>query len=602
MCGIAGIVNLDKSEVSSNLLKKMTDLVKHRGPDGEGCFTIDNIGLGHRRLSIIDLTELGMQPMHYLDRYSIVFNGEIYNYLEIREELIKLGYKFKSKSDTEVILASYNNWGEKCVTYFNGMWAFALYDREEKKLFCSRDRFGVKPFYYTLNNNKFLFGSEIKQILKCSEISPIANSQIVSQYLVNNFSDHTNETFFQNINKLPPSHNLVFDLRTNEFQINRYYSLEKKSEYENISLNEAKEGFESLFQSSVNLRLRSDVKVGSCLSGGLDSSSIVGVASKIYTNTNAKFSAITAQVDGRYDETEYAKSVVDFCDLNWYKVKPTQHDFTNEIDTVIQLQEEPFLSPSIYLQYKVMEAARKNNIPVLLDGQGGDETMLGYTRYLPSYIKAIPFFSRFKAMQNAKINFNLSYKYLIQNNLYFSNYSIRKNRLLFLANSIGLDKKVTKDIDWSWIMKYADATKDVFSLQKIEIENTILPLLLRFEDKNSMAHGVETRLPFLDYRLVEFNLSISSSYKIAQGYSKFILRNAMSDKLPKDIVWRKNKFSFAPSDEMWMSNTNVQQTILKSSLLRSLCNKELSHLAQNSMLRWRLFNLAKWSEIFLENT
>lgn len=601
MCGISGIVNLDKSKVDNNNLKKMTDMIKHRGPDGEGCFTIDNVGLGHRRLSIIDLSDLGSQPMHYLDRFTIVFNGEIYNYIEIREQLQQLGYKFRSKSDTEVILASYIEWGENCVNFFNGMWAFAIYDRQAKILFCSRDRFGVKPFYYTTINNKFYFSSEIKPLLECSGVERKPNQSILLQYLINNFCDHTNETFFENIVKLPPSHNIVFNLTTNNFQIKRYYSIEKNEDLGKLTLDQATEQFKSLFESSVNLRLRSDVKVGSCLSGGLDSSSIVGVASKLYGYSEGKFAAITAQVDGESDETEYAKKVVDFCDLEWHKTKPTQKDFGQEIDKVINLQEEPFLSPSIFLQYKVMEAARKNNIPVLLDGQGGDESMLGYTRYLPSYLKSLPITTRFSAMLSIKKNFNLTYKYLIQNNLYFSNYNIRKTRLLLLASSIGLDKKLTNTIDWSWIKKYAEATNDVFSLQKIEIESTILPLLLRFEDKNSMAHAVETRLPFLDYRLVEFNLSLNNNYKIRDGYSKFILRNSMTDKIPKEIAWRRNKISFAPSDDMWVNNENIKKTIFNSNFLKSLCSKDLSQIAENSQLRWRLFNVAKWSELFLEN-
>jgi asparagine synthase (glutamine-hydrolysing) len=602
MCGIAGIVNFNKSNVDLNALKKMTHLLKHRGPNAEGFFTMDNVGLGHTRLSIQDLSELGSQPMHYIDRYTLVFNGEIYNFIELREQLMKLGHPFKSKSDTEVLVAAYHQWGQNCVQYFNGMWAFAIHDRVKKQIFCSRDRFGVKPFYYTAQRDIFLFSSEIKPLLTFKGVAVKPNNSIVLQYLVCNTTDQSNDTFFEQIQKLPASHNLIFDLNTHTFQLKRYYTLVKNESYENMNLADATTMFKSLFEDAIKLRLRSDIKVGSCLSGGLDSSSIVGLANTHYNHKTDKFSAITAQVDGRFDETQYAQKVVNHCDINWIKTKPTALDFSTEIDKVIHAQEEPFASPSVYLQYKVMEMARKNGVQVLLDGQGGDETMLGYPKYILPYLNALPLKERFWAFMNAKENFNLSYKYLFQNNIYFSNFTIRKNRLLLLAQRAGLDKKVAKDIDWSYIRQYADASKSVFEVQKTEIENTMLPMLLRFEDKNSMAHGVETRLPFLDYRLVEFNLSINNNHKINSGFSKFILRKAIEGKLPDDITWRKNKIGFSPSDDMWQNDQNMDKTIAKSAYLRQFYHKDLLKIAKNAPLRWRLFNLAKWSEIFLEQS
>jgi asparagine synthase (glutamine-hydrolysing) len=600
MCGISGIVNFNNSKIDLDALKKMTYLLKHRGPNAEGFHSIGNIGLGHTRLSVLDLSELGNQPMHYLDRYTIVFNGEIYNYIELREQLKKMGHQFISKSDTEVILASYHQWGEKCVQYFNGMWAFAIHDRLEKNIFCSRDRFGVKPFYYTAQKNNFIFSSEIKPLLTFNDISIKPNNSIVLQYLICNTTDHSNDTFFENIQKLPPSHNLIFDLNTNKFEIKRYYTITKNDALEKINLEDAVVIFKSLFEDSIQLRLRSDIKVGSCLSGGLDSSSIVSLASNHYNNNLSKFTAITAQVDGDFDETQYAQKVVNYCDINWIKTKPTALEFSEEIDKVIYTQEEPFSSPSVYLQYKVMETARKNGIQVLLDGQGGDETMLGYPKYILPYLNTLPLKERIIAFINAKKNFNLSYKYLVQNNIYFSNFNVRKNRLLLLAQFAGLDKNIQKSIDWSSIRQYAEATKSVFEVQKIEIENTMLPMLLRYEDKNSMAHGIETRLPFLDYRLVEFNLSINNNHKINSGFSKFILRKAIEGKLPNDITWRKNKIGFTPSDDMWKNAENMDKTIAHSAFLRQFYAKDLSKIAKNAPHRWRLFNLAKWAELFLE--
>lgn len=271
MCGISGIINKNLSSVDKNDIKKINDLVAHRGPDGEGYFFKNNFSFGHRRLAIIDLSKDGSQPMN-IDGYVITYNGEIYNYIEIREELIKLGEVFETNSDTEVLLRSYIKWGKKCLNKLNGMWAFAIFDPITNQIFCSRDRFGIKPFYYLSNSKNFVFGSEIKQLLSFLKVKKL-NRKIAADYLVYGFEEHTNNTFFKKIYSLSGGSYLIYDLNNNTFNINKYYNIDSSKKILNNNLSIKK--FRKTFQKSISLRLRADVDVGFCLSGGLDSSSIV---------------------------------------------------------------------------------------------------------------------------------------------------------------------------------------------------------------------------------------------------------------------------------------------------------------------------------------
>lgn len=395
MCGISGVINKNNYKIKKEEIKSINDLIYHRGPDDEGFYFGKNFAFGHRRLSILDLSSDGHQPMTYLDKYVITYNGEVYNYLEIKEELQKDGYTFCSHTDTEVILASYDKWGENCVNRFNGMWAFAIYDKEKNIIFCSRDRFGVKPFYYTEIDNNFVFGSEIKQLLEFYE-DRYVNKKVLMNYLVIGYENYNNETFFENIFKLQQSHNLIYNLTDHTYFEKRYYDI--KNEILNINENESIELYnEKLFQ-SVKLRLRSDVKVGTCLSGGLDSSSIAGIASILNKKvTDEKFVAIHAKsTEKKSDESNYAKKVAEHCNLELNIIEPSKRDFVEVLDEVIYTQEEPFRSPSIIMQYFVMKKAKDIGCTVLLDGQGGDETLLGYERYYPAYLLDLNFFDMLK--------------------------------------------------------------------------------------------------------------------------------------------------------------------------------------------------------------
>lgn len=575
----------------------MNDAIAHRGPDAEGFYHSGGMALGHRRLSILDLSELGTQPMHWKDLYTITYNGEVYNYLEIREELIALGYSFRSETDTEVMLAAYDCWGEECVSRFNGMWAFALHDHRRNVLFCSRDRFGIKPFYYRETTAVFVFGSEIRQ-LTLNQKHPVANMKILLDYLITGLEDCTSETFFEGIMKLPAGHNLVYDLERHTHQIRPFYEVQfdkttgKLSEMESVAL------YGERLTNSVKLRLRSDVKVGTCLSGGLDSSTVAALAAKLYTG-EGKFQAIHAKSEElKTDESSYAQRVADHTGIELTIVEPDYNDFAAEIDTIIETQEEPFGSPSVAMQYFVLKKAREINCIVMLDGQGGDETLLGYERYYPAMIRTLPAYRKWKALRESYRNSKLTMKQTIAFMFYFGNYRVRLSRVKQRAQF--LKKEYLHNFHSPSLEQLAASYADIRLLQKQEIKSTQLPHLLRYEDKNSMRHAVETRLPFIDYRVVETALSTNNAFKIKDGWTKYLLRKVISPLLPEEIVWRKNKLGFNAPEDIWLQkHLPVMETAIRESvILNELIDWNRFHIhALDLRMQWRLFNIAKWEQV-----
>ena len=597
MCGIAGIVNILGGAVADGDIKSMTDAAAHRGPDGFGYYHDRHLALGHRRLSILDLSPAGAQPMHFNDQYVIVYNGEIYNFIEVREVLLKKGYQFKSGSDTEVILAAYDCWKNECVNYFNGMWAFCIYDIKAERLFCSRDRFGVKPFYYSLSQNAFRFGSEIKQILVDGRKSA-ANMKVLANYLVLGIEDYNEETFFHNIFKLMPGHNLIFDLKSNTYETVRYYSITIDPAISSLDMEKSTTLFLNELTRSVTYRLRSDVKVGTCLSGGLDSSMIAALASQLYAKeSSAKFTAITAtSSDSTNDETIYAESVASKCDLDWITTAPSTSDFKNSINEVVHTQEEPFGSPSVFMQYFVMKKAAEAGCPVLLDGQGGDETLLGYARYYPSYLMSLKGLKKVRGWINSSRNSGQTRLGVLKNYFYFTNANVRMRWQLLRSNF--LKKDFLNLVSTSIISNMAASYTDIRKLQEFELATTQLPHLLRYEDKNSMHFSIETRLPFLDYKLVELSLSLNNDFKIRDGYSKYILRKSSEGLLPEEISWRKNKIGFEAPSSTWLKEKGfMYEAIKKSKLLLSIM-ESVPNLDSDLTLLWRLYNIAKWEEVF----
>lgn len=596
MCGIAGIVNQNKESVNRELIHAMTELVAHRGPDDHDHFFEKNIALGHRRLSILDLSSMGKQPMQFADRFVITYNGEIYNYIEIREELLSLGYKFITNTDTEVILSAYHCWGKDAVHKFNGMWAFAIYDRELSAIFCSRDRFGVKPFYYCSTEKFILFGSEIKQLLAITCKAKV-NQRILINYLVAGLEEYNNQTFFEGILKLNPGHNLTININTGEIKEEKYYYLKAGSSYSTLHKNESEFLYEKELTRSINYRLRSDVKVGTCLSGGIDSSLIASYAAPIYTGqTSQKFSAFTAQsLDSKNDETAFAREVVDKGGLDWHCVMPSTDNFKNELDKIVNTQEEPFGSPSIAMQFFVMKMASLAKCPVLLDGQGGDETMLGYERYFPAYINSLPVTQKLNAILKISENSKLKFKDVILFQLYFRISSIRYRKIM---NDYNFIKPEFLDLlDRNLLSEIAHSYNDIKSMQILELTKTQLPHLLKYEDKNSMHFSIETRLPLLDYKLVELCLSLPPDAKIKNGWTKYTMRKLLEKKVSADIAWRKHKIGFEAPSEQWLKDAvEMEKAILESPILNKLIKGSITEQLKDKRKFWKLFNIAAWEK------
>ena len=594
MCGIGGIINKNNKSVEELLILQMTDIIAHRGPDSSGSYLYKNIAFGHRRLSILDLSSSGHQPMKYLDDLVITYNGEIYNFIEIREELIQKGYIFDSNSDTEVILKAYHCWGKTCVNYFNGMWSFSILDIKQKIVFCSRDRFGVKPFYYIENNDLFSFGSEISQLLPFLP-NRILNKKVALDYLISGIEECSNETFFKDIYLLKGGHNLVFDLQTNSYEIERYYNL-KLSDQKNTSVDD----YIQELKRSITLRLRSDVKVGTCLSGGIDSSTISSFASKIYQNSNEKFMAIHAKSsEYKTDESEFAKIVSKIANINLNFVEPSYSDFKSNILSIIKIQQEPFGSLSIIMQYFVFKKAKELGCIVMLDGQGGDETLLGYERYYPAIVKSKKGIAKLKALLQSSKNSRLSLLDTIKYQYYFSNYKLRLKRLKF-KNSF-YKSEILNEYESEELRIISESYNDISILQKNEIESSQLPHLLKYEDRNSMANSIESRLPFLDYKLVELSLNTNNSLKIKDGWTKFILRKAAETILPKEIVWRKTKLGFNAPEKTWTKEfeNEMIKEIQQSEILNNFIDfKKLYFKNLDLRTKWRIYNFSAWEKEF----
>jgi len=532
MCGIFGIVSPEGEKPTATLVEKATDSLWHRGPDDSGFFFDKNVALGNRRLAILDLSKEGQMPMTS-ENLTITYNGELYNYIELRSELQKLGHQFKSQTDTEVILAAYKEWGNQCEHHFNGMWAFAIYDQEKSILFCSRDRFGIKPFFYQLRNNTFVFASEIKALKTLPSWKFEVNEQMAGDFIFNGFQHHTDQTLFEGVLQLRPGHQLIYDCKENQHAIHQYYNLDNISQKSKLTFVEAKSKFKDLLSDSIRLHQRSDVKIGAALSGGLDSSTLVALlAEQLAEDAKGLETVSYASTISEFDESKYVDDL-----LKKYRV--TFHRTTSDfkltmdlLDEVIKAHDEPLLSASLIAQYLVFKKAKSNNLKVMLDGQGADEILAGYGTYYAPYWKEL----------------------------------IRSKPWKLLPEIFGVVTKHGIDLKAKLTGKLTDGYQFIkFKISQLEPSNNgfngyekymiskgILPYLLHFDDRNSMAHSVESRVPFLDYRLVEFCLSLPPDFKIKNGVRKHILRKAFEDKLPESILNRFDKMGFPTPQNYWM--------------------------------------------------
>lgn len=579
MCGIAGIIALDKYEVSLERVKKMTDVIAHRGPDGEGHWISDNgqVALGHRRLSIIDLSHAADQPMHYAGRYSMVFNGEIYNYIELKDTLVKQGYSFFTNSDTEVLLALYHQHKEACLQMLDGMFAFVIYDAKTNEIFAARDRFGEKPFFYSYQNGKhFLFGSEMK-CLWSAGLPKQVNERMLFNYLevgqLNNINDQ-GETFYKNCHRLPHSHYLKLNCSTCSFSMHRYYDIDWKYTNHSITQKQASEKLKTLFYDSVNKRLRSDVPVGSSLSGGLDSSLVVTVIDELKKSSNQKQATFSAVFPGFLkDERKYIDYVIAKTNVQPHFVTPTDEGLIKNIDKLSWHQEEPYGSASIYVQYCVMELAKNNSVTVLLDGQGADEILAGYHTYYQPYFDELKKNNRQLYAQQITAYKNLHAGNVINKQEAVSVKLMAKTIAGPYINNLRKFYRQYQQI------KNASLHPDFYNHYKKEriilpsrfqslnhalyhsLFNISLQDLLRYADRNSMAHSREVRLPFLNHELVQFLFSLPPQMKINNGWTKWLMRETFTNELPTEIAWRKDKIGYEPPQQSWMERKELKEKI-----------------------------------------
>ncbi len=553
MCGIVGEINYTQKAQEANI-KTMMQAIKHRGPDDEGVFCEDNIALGFVRLSILDLTLAGHQPMFSDDKKLVlIYNGEIYNYLELKEELKELGYKFKSNSDSEVLLKAFEAWGEDCLERFNGMWAFVIYNRETKELFGARDRFGIKPFYYVHNNKQFLFASEIKALKRVLKRVTV-NDELVFNYLVFNRTDYNEETFYNEIKKIPHGHS--FWIKNNNFELKRWYNLAQKANKKPIT----KDEYLELFTSAVELRLRSDVPVGVCLSGGLDSSSIASViAKRLSLDTIKTFSAVY-QKGQRGDESEYINEMKSYL-KNMHFIRPNSKSLFRDLEDMIEALDEPVPTTSIYAQYSVMKLAKEHAV-VTLDGQGADEQLAGYHYFYGFYFKEL-----LKNFEIAELIKEIAY-YLQKHKSLFA---LKSFLFFLLPKKLRLQARVSKAeyIQDEFFKKHqgeniiAGELYGAKSLKEALINHFEYKLehLLKWSDLNSMHFSLESRVPFLDYRLVEQTLSLQNDAYIKKGLTKYILRESMKGILPEKIRMRYDKVGFATPEDEWFREEFFQELI-----------------------------------------
>lgn len=542
MCGILGYSGDFELEKLEKGLHKLT----HRGPDGEGIFTDKSTALAHRRLSIIDLSDNAKQPFEVLNRFVITFNGEIYNFVELKTELTLQGYTFKSNSDTEVLLYSYINWGKNFVTKLNGMWAFAIYDKQDGSLFLSRDRIGKKPLFYSLSKKGLVFSSEMKGIYPFLD-SVTINYPVAKASIGNSFSyEATEHCLINSISRFPAGNNATY--KDNQLHFENYWNPENIKSEITTNYEEQKEIFRALFLDACKIRMRSDVSIGTALSGGLDSSAVI--CAMAFLNNHNK-SDTSTQKDWQHafvasfpntslDETRHAKTVTDYLNIeaHFIDINPLK-----DIDSIFYktyLFEELFYAPVIPFA-QLYENIKHHKVTVSIDGHGADELFGGYPFDMDSaLIDSLPNLGEFKRVlaainstsgHSAKTDFTDKLKYALLNKYP----ALRK----FSNNQNLVSKK--ENFDYLNSTLFQSAFK------------TILPTLLRNYDRYSMMNSVEIRMPFLDYRIIEFAFSIPYSSKVRGGYSKAIVRDALADLMPQSIAYRKDKIGFNPPINSWMN-------------------------------------------------
>ena len=627
MCGINGIVSLGRpidmkyQEEIRSKLRIMNDLIAHRGPDSEGICVKDPVGFGFRRLSIIDLTDDANQPMLSEDGgIVIVFNGEIYNYVEIRKDLLEKGYVFKTQSDTEVIINSYIEYGIKCVEKFNGMWAFALYDFRKKVLFCSRDRFGVKPFYYYLDNETLFFSSELKTLHKVCDLRK-ANLGKVYEYLAYGYRINDGETFLENCFELQPGTNMLFS--NSHFRFEKYWQLRLNGYNHDGSLSYQEE-YLRLFENSVKLRYRSDVPVGILLSGGFDSSSIAKVTDNLIEkgdlNQNEIHAFIASFPNFKDDETPIAREFVKTCKhIRLHEMVVDLKGIVNDFESTIYGFDHPVGSFVSIAHNSIMKKCKERGIKVVLNGQGSDEAYAGYIKYI-SGVHLLDqllsgdghFFDEFHYLNSTnKYSKTFLVSQMFKSVLSHSHSSYLRAR--FMEKSIFcLNKDFVKanydhyKSDWKFSLKGSNFNRYLLNTISYKTLNNIL----HYEDISSMLQSIEIRSPFMDYRMMEFGFSIPNELKFKKGVTKIIQRETIGKLLPDSITKNRKKIGFnTPFTDYFSNDPDFKSYILGTINSDSFASKGIWNADKivkvfNDPSKypafpfWRFLNMEVWSKVY----
>ncbi len=623
MCGINGILyfkDFKKDESLSffeNNISRMNEEIAHRGPDGSGMFISYPVCLGHRRLSIIDLSEEAGQPMFNEDKsVVIVFNGEIYNYTELIPDLKSKGHIFKTKSDTEVILHSYEEYGTECVNRFNGMWAFAIYDIKKKIFFASRDRFGVKPFYYYKDDRQFIFSSEIKAVLKIKDINE-ANHGKVFDYLAYGYKSSNGDTFFQDINELKPAHNII--IQNDKAEIKKYWDF-KNEKYRG---NDIKEKLNYLLYDSVKLRFRSDVPVSILLSGGLDSGIITRITDELIDDHQLKENEVTAfsaVFPGfMYDESKTVKEFIQTCrHIKSIEITPGNDNLLTSINNFVYGMGEPVFSTTSFAHYILMKEIKKNNVKVVMNGQGSDEAWCGYGRYFIGYFLLDSLLSRpqefISQLNSISDKMKYSYKFILQQTLkavmsrrYSSYLRAKYKENIIDCLSFDFFRRNYKYISNPEYKKLSPGNLSGYMKYNIQFQG--FNQILHYEDHSSMQSSIEMRSPFIDYRLMELAFSLNDKVKFDKGVTKKILRELFKEKLPQSVINNHMKIGFMTPFDNWMDQEITMSFLNKLLNSDSFNSKRIfdpgkvREKFKNKKINrdfpfWRLINLELWSQAY----
>jgi asparagine synthase (glutamine-hydrolysing) len=550
MCGIAGVVG---PHPTPEVLSAMLGCIAHRGPNGVGHVIRDGrVGLGHRRLAIIDLSDAASQPMRSASGCEVILNGEIYNYLELRAELASGGAVFQTSSDTEVLLAAYDRWGVDCLSRLNGMFAFALYDPSRRTLLLARDRFGEKPLYYQrAQDGSFLFASEIKALLAHPGVTPRPERQSLYRFLRHKLTELDPATFFEAITALPPAHFLELGVDGGPEVVRRYWSLDASTQ-DPRPHDELVAAYRDLLQDSIGIRLRADVAVGSSLSGGIDSSAVVGYLS--LGRHLERQHTFSARFPGwPLDEGRYIADVTAHSGARSHEVEPAPDPA--DLERVVWHQDQPFGSLSIYAQWSVMRLAQQEAITVLLDGQGADETLAGYQFYFAALFRYLFRTGRWLQLARETRDFAAAHgPGRLRSLAFYALPATAAHRLRSVRKAPGIAGSFARAQATSMNAQIAPAgfRTDLDQALATTLTETMLPGLLRYADRNSMAFGREVRLPYLDHRLVELAFSLPWQMKLSRGRTKRVLREAMREYLPDSVRGRKDKIGYAPPQAAWL--------------------------------------------------